>query len=78
MVNKVLCEGPMGSEPVRCTCCGEAPFSAVDGVGLQVHAYVVWCEYCNEERKMPTAARGLTLARAVEIWNDNMTKAVQS
>lgn len=67
------------NDAVRCSCCGAFPVCAVDGGGLQVHAFVVWCENCNKShQKLAFSARGLTLRRAIELWNDNTTKALQS
>jgi hypothetical protein len=66
------------SEPVRCPTCGESPSTAPDTVG-RVQAFVVWCNQCNHgHKKSHHAAYALTLERAIEMWNDAVTKATQS
>ena len=61
---------------VSCPHCGTQPTVNVDDAGLRAHAFVVWCENCDKHQRF--RARGLTRARAVELWNDRVTRVVQS
>jgi hypothetical protein len=63
---------------VSCPRCGCPPVIEEDAAGLNARAFIVWCRACETGPRAVLCAHGLTVERAVELWNDRITKAVQS